>query len=291
MTVPLPSGAAGASAAEILAGVRGWITAPAMRDLVGEFGGRLTGATTRELLNHLAEFSSATWDFRRRTAVDERHHVPGQEFTDAQITAVRAAASDLGLDRTAGPVQPAYEHVIVLGGRVSACLRRMAHVEELIRDGVGTARIAALGSLRLLDEQERSLLTDAGPATYEVDALRIAADNVFGAAPVIPVKVLAAPVGPGRRRANTADTYLFWAQSARPAAGDRILVVTSRLYVPFQHCDALRVLRHLGCTLETVGVPATAPPPIDRCLQEIHSTIRAMRKLVTALDDGRDTPT
>jgi hypothetical protein len=71
-------------------------------------------------------------------------------------------------------------------------------------------------------------------------------------------------------------------------------MVTAPIYVPFQHCDALRTLAlPYGCGIDTVGVDPTAPwlrafpepaPTPGRHLQEIRSAIRSLRALHTALD-------
>ena len=90
------------------------------------------------------------------------------------------------------------------------------------------------------------------------------------------------------RRANTADTYAFWARR-QPGlvAGQTVLLVTSSLHVPFQHLDAVRVLtlRH-HCTVETVGVASATPegaPTIATTLQEVRSALRSALRLVQAL--------
>ncbi|MFK3981817.1 hypothetical protein ACI2K4_15750 [Micromonospora sp. NPDC050397] len=125
-----------------------------------------------------------------------------------------------------------------------------------------------------------------GPASWAVRGFR-APDG-------LPLRVYAAPSGePATRRANTADTYRFWAGQVRLTPGDRVLVVTSPSYVPFQHCDAVRMLRlDYGCAVDTVGFDATRlrglpPAPVlapDRYLQEIRSAIRSMESLFRALD-------
>ena len=75
-----------------------------------------------------------------------------------------------------------------------------------------------------------------------------------------------------------------------------MLLVTAPIYVPFQHCDALRTLAvPYGCAIETVGVDpgladlARLPEPTlspGRYLQEIRSAIRSMRALHTELTAG-----
>ncbi|MEV0544343.1 hypothetical protein [Nocardia salmonicida] len=312
--VRLPSGAAGSSREAILVDVREWMLSPPMRDLVGAFGGRLPDAETPLLADRLDAFSTANWDFRQRAA--ERHQLDERTFTSAIEELVEDASVALGLTRSTYPEHGSYQHMLVLGGRARACQRRMAYARRLCQDGIGAGRIAALGSFRPLDAEEREFLGAA--AEYEIDALRVGAGQAFGAddpalgrgfgtrgaseswiesfavTPEVSVEVLAAPASAGRSRANTADSFIFWSRAAEPSAGDRVLIVTDQLYVPFQHCAAVRVLRTLGCTLETVGCPPDAEagrsgePRADQCLQEIHSTIRAMHRLVTAVSDEQD---
>jgi len=112
-------------------------------------------------------------------------------------------------------------------------------------------------------------------------------------APGPPVRVLAAPSSePAVRRAHTADTQRFWAGRVRLSPGDRVLVVTAPIYVPFQHCDAIRTLGvPYGCGIDTVGVdpalagaPLPEPPPTPgRYLQEVRSAIRSMRTLHSSI--------
>ena len=91
-----------------------------------------------------------------------------------------------------------------------------------------------------------------------------------------PVRVLAAPSSePHRRRAHTADTQRFWAGHVRLAPDDAVLLVTAPIYVPFQHCDALRTLavpygcgsRRSGSTpsladLDRLPEPTLSPGPL-----------------------------
>lgn len=186
---------------------------------------------------------------------------------------------------------------------------------------VEVAEIAALGSFRPLRAAETD---DAGTGPlngcrYEVDVMDLGIRSAFGFAepdeirsstgeinhhswavrtyrsPAGPVvRVLAAPsTEPATRRAHTTDTYHFWAGQVRLTPEDRVLIVTCPIYVPFQHCDAIRTLGlTYGCAVETVGVDpaglaASGRPArswtTDRYLQEIRSAIRSMRKLHDAL--------
>ncbi len=84
-------------------------------------------------------------------------------------------------------------------------------------------------------------------------------DRRIGSAnlPVLPVRVVAAPSSePGVRRANTPDTYAWLAgESGWVGRGDSVLLVTTDIYRPFQHADAIRMLTlpH-GIDVDLVGV-------------------------------------
>jgi hypothetical protein len=103
------------------------------------------------------------------------------------------------------------------------------------------------------------------------------------------VRVAAAPSSdPERRRANTADTYEWFARRvASLSAGDQLLIVTTAIYVPAQHAAAIRMLGlPFKVGIETVGIqPGDVVPELDQSftpsqyLQEVRSTIRSLREL------------
>ena len=236
-----------------------------------------------------------------------------------------AGSAALGLVRPVAPARPAYAHLVVLGGLAHACLRRVAYAAHLLRAGLAvTGEVAVLGSFRPLSPAELRTLADAGvpaatprstpstrrsgwrsgwPSRVDSDGADAGhphhcwSSRTYRPAGLPPVRVLAAPSSePDRRRAHTADTQRFWAEHVRLSPGDAVLTVTAPLYVPFQHCDALRTLAvPYGCGIETVGVdPAVAdlarlPEPTltpGRYLQEIRSALRSMRALHAVLDAG-----
>lgn len=302
-----------ATAEQILA----WISSPPMRALVEEYGDTLPSADVGELLEWLDAFSDRHWDFRKRGNV-ERDQVTAPTFEPARAALVLAAATALRLVEPVDPPRAAYDHLLVLGGLGRACLQRTEYAARLVRDGVvAVGEVAALGSFRPLTEPETTL-PGLADGRFEMDAMDVGARHAFGLtepardessegavthrswrvrtyrpADGPPVQVLAAPSSePELRRANTPDTYDFWARRSRLRPSDRILVVTSPIYVPFQHSDAIRMLaaRH-GCGIDTVGFdPARASVPLapdatnpDRYLQEIRSGILSMRRLHRAL--------
>jgi hypothetical protein len=305
----------GSAAQRIMPDVQAWVCSRSLRGLVRHFGGDWPAGDLAEVLRFLDDFSARHWDFRRGR---ERPEAREPDLDLATATLVLDTAAALGLVDPAPPARSAYAHLVVLGGLAHACVRRVAYAAHLLRAGLTVrGEVAVLGSFRPLSEWERATLADAGlPADEtEVDVLDTAVRRVFGvAAPaeqagvdaghphhswssrtyrpvgLPPVRVLAAPSSePDRRRAHTADTQRFWAGHVRLAPGDEVLTVTAPIYVPFQHCDALRTLAlPYGCDIDTVGVdPAVADVAVlpeqtltpGRYLQEIRSAIRSMRAL------------
>lgn len=305
--VPLPSG----EPAAVLDGVARWITSAPLRDLVTAFGGQWPGGDSPSLLGWLDAFSATHWDFRDG---GERPDAREPDFIPELTELIEASAEALGMVGAKPPPRRDYRHVVVLGGLAHACLRRTAYAAHLLHRGTVAEEVGVLGSLRPLSAAERAL-PPVGGCRSEFDVLDLGVRRAFkveepadiDAAPdgswsvrtYAPaggprIAVLAAPSSePGVRRAHTADTQRFWAKRAALAQGDRLLVVTAPIYVPFQHCDAVRTLGlPFGCAVDTVGVdPRLAdelplPEPTltpGRYLQEIRSAIRSMRLLVAAL--------
>ncbi len=307
--VPLP-----ATGADIAAQIAAWAGSPAMTALLAEFG-HLPPATgdAGALLDDLDRFSAARWDYRRGL---ERHQAVAETFPPATDALIHAAAAALGLADRMRPASGEYDHVLVLGGGVRTMLARSDLAAALVHGGVRTGTVAGLGSLRPLTGQEE-IARQAGLAACptEGDAVHEALRRAFALGPPTvtdagalgpdpgqawwlrshpdatpPVHVLAAPSTRPGQRANTADTYTGWADLVvADPAGARLLLVTTDMFVPFQHCDAVRLLglRH-GCAVDTVGFPTAANPWLPpartyEILQEIRSAIRSMRGLYEAL--------
>ncbi len=108
----------------------------------------------------------------------------------------------------------------------------------------------------------------------------------------VPLHVVGASAREPRvRRANTADTYEWFAtELAELHRGQRIVIVTSDIYMRYQHADAMRMLAlPYGVEIDAVGIqPGDVDPRLKQVfaphnyLQEIRSTIRALRALYEA---------
>lgn len=317
-STPLPRWAGYADDGTLTDGIAAWAGAPAMRELVDCFGEVWPAGGLGELLAGLVDISGRHWDFR---AGRERADVAVRTF-DADTTArIRAAVAALGMRQEAPPPGRRYDHLLIHGGLLASCLTRARYAAGLLADRIAAPAVCGLGSFRPTSATEAALAGELGldECPDEVSAMDLAVRAAFGPLQrcrernrVVPgrphrsflareyrgagglrVGVVAAPSSDPDRRANTADTCAFWADRlARPRPGQRVLLVTTDLYVPFQHYDAIRVLGlGYGCTVETVGVdPAGVPDPrlrrswpVASHLQEVRSAIRSAQTLHAAL--------
>lgn len=247
------------------------------------------------------------WDFRQGR---ERQSLRRQLGSDV-VARVRRVAARFGLLRRNSEPKGSYNDVLILGGTVRACYSRMALGESLLKSSITCQAVTALGGFRPLQPNEVDFacaLLGTGVRT-EVDALVAMAQLLYGPgdasirqlgdhseAVVVdtPIRVSVLGVHGNGRRARTDDTYRLWIREApwNTTAPRRVLVVTSQIYVPYQHLEALRVLGiPRGWYVETVGsnpgefLPSKLAPTLEPAhyLQEIRSTIHAMRRLMAEL--------
>lgn len=298
--------------------IEAWARSPALARVVAAFGGAPdTGQDLGAWLEQLEAFSER-WDFR---AGRERNLVGSPDLAPEVSEIVMKAADELGLRGTNEPPRTHYDQLVILGGLVRACLARPRHAADLVTRGAITVdRIVALGGFRVLRGDEEELVAELLDTTVddEYHAMRAGVEaafalgaptqergeesDVLGASWAVtdyttvhgtPVHVVAAPSSePGARRANTPDTYAWLAtESGWLRRGDALLIVTTDIYAPYQHADAVRMLTvpH-GVEVDAVGIePGGVDPRLAQpfkphnYLQEIRSTIRSLRLLHQAL--------
>lgn len=302
----------------VLRWIEGWLRSSHLTELAREFGEQPpSNASLPDLISWLESYSSR-WDYR---GGKERNLVEGVQFEPAREAIVLAAAEGLGLTGTAAPPNDDYDHILVLGGLVRACLARPLHAATLIRQGeVAAGTVTALGGFRPLGGDEHDLAASAGypDLADEFEAMDAGLRRAFALADPIDergersevvgaswcvrqyrtdegldVRVIAAPSSePGVRRANTPDTYIWFAeQVAKLQPGQRVLLVTTDIYVVFQHAAAIeRLSLPYGVEVDAVGIQAGAidsrlaqPFRPDNYLQEVRSSILALGNLHRAL--------
>jgi hypothetical protein len=270
------------------------------------------------LLDWLAQ-QSDDWDFRRRGRVERNSlgrgpaYVNGREIPEDLIIASARALGMVGpLPRPAGP----FSAIVVLAGLVTACVNRVQKAASLVSEGVHSGPVVILTGHRPLQETELKTAESLGltalrdeadvAVTVTRQAFRLSIpersesseasewnDQLFGATASYHwpgVDVYVAPSSVSGRRANTADQLRYWSELTNVEPTDRLLLVTTQIYVPFQQLVAARVLGiDRGCGISCTGVdPATAYlpfQPFSGChyLQEMRSAFCAAAELIRAV--------
>lgn len=311
-----------------------WVDSEALAALVAGFGGALPEGSPAERLAWLDSFS-LVWDYRGRNSVNgeiaERNQAAAAELTVEESELAMAAATALGLVVPNFPRHTEYDHVLVNGALVRYSIWRTAYAGLLLRGPITTRTVASLTAFRplkrtpeKLDVDEPTLIREYGLSediTDEASMMEFLLRREFGLGPLEVVHEVDDPalprsrvsridkdgvsyavvVAPGlsrQQRAKTDATMQFWALSVgNVSPGDRVLSISSAIYGPYQHADALRTLAlPYGVEVDTVAidfpaitaldhVPADRPFEPAQHLQEIRSTIRAYAALWNALDD------
>jgi hypothetical protein len=302
-----------------------WASSPPLRALAKASGWAWPEETgTAALLSRLAELSS-DWDFRaqreRNFIESDPAETNGRVIPDDLVT---AAARALGLVDAAPAPAGRFSAVVVLSGLVSASVNRTRRAAELLAQGLDTRSVVVVGGHRRLGgrEPDQARELEVGEQFDEADVVLAATREAFGLGePEIselsgpraaewhdclwaasgryrwpaagrrpPVDALIVPSSdPHWRRVTTADQFRYWATGAGISAQDRVLLMTTQIYVPFQQFDCLRVLGlERGCAVSCCGVDIqTAFLPMKdfssrSYLQEIRSALRAASSLMAA---------
>jgi hypothetical protein len=315
----LPRWSGGAAGpARCIAAIDDWVARLLGCGIVEAFGTAAPRASGAAALEFLDDFSARNWDFR---AGRERNLAEEPLLTPEQVAAVRAAVGPLGLDGTPAPRRARYDSVLMTGGMVRAGIVKPRYLRELSDAGLGFDEAVFLGAFRPFagDEARVAKLLGVG-GSDEVDAMAAGLEQAFGPLqePVVReysggsrnaswreeswdvggrmLRVIAAPSSdPLTRRANTADTFRFWAASRKPTPGS-VLVITTPVYVPYQGAIAVEVLGlEFGLEVETVATSASANDLGELSqefaphhqLQELRSAIVGLRSLRSKLDAGQ----
>ncbi|MBT1003964.1 hypothetical protein KIH31_15345 [Paenarthrobacter sp. DKR-5] len=301
-----------------------WIANPALQTLAEAWNGHVPPhRSPLDMYRWFESFSADEWDFRGGR---ERNQTTATRLDPRQVTAAHAAARSLGLAEFKPPLHRHYDHVLVLGGLIRACLTRPKYVAALVAQGLTFENVTALGGFRTLEGDEIGVAAAMGLTVDDefeamVEGLRRAFAIPESSAPDLrearagsrangdwavaqfrtapPLEVIAAPSSePLIRRANTADTFAWWASRQKDLRLSRILLVTTPIYVPYQGAAAIEYLGvPYHASVETVGIspeasdlgPYTQTFSAASYLQEIRSAIRgyhALYRKALSLQEG-----
>ena len=291
---------------------------PEFNRLLHAFGGYIPeGVPLQEKIKTLVGFS-CVWDYRAKqrvaseTGEQARWLVGTENITQEQADAAMKLAAKWGMVNQTKPEKKEYDYILILGGVIMSCLYRTRYAHELIQKyELKVREVVGLTGLRpIADSEKEATDTYLADAHTEFDLMKAAVQKEFRVSKLRKragkrreelnrswmveeyenspsICLVAAPSSePDVRRANTADTFQFWSELKNIGLGKRLLLVTSQIYVPYQHLEGVRILGLSGGhEIETLGFPKEWSAGLqglqktENYLQEIRSTLQAMERL------------
>lgn len=291
---------------ELFSDISSWIDSEELQRLVCLFGGSLDKTIPlKEKIDCLNEFVEV-WDYRKmQVNCGERWFIQNDSFVEEHSDEIINAAEGLGLRNVVEPlITPNY--ILPLGGgRMSNLIRPMGAKAMSDKFMNEKHSIIALGGMRPLNDIERPYSDRYAPAANtEYDAICAGMEQAFGLEGHqykeeihveenvnlcsairkyrgTDIYVVAAPSTNPERRANSMDTFEYFMDRFDVKKGDRILLVTSCIYVPFQFLKFMKIALEKELIIDCVGAPFDNEELIktSNYLQEIKSAVNAMKAL------------
>lgn len=302
----------GVRVADLRENVAGWIYSEPLKRLIDIFGGTApTGLGFYDYITWVNEFAEI-WNYRgRQNGSKERWAVEDDEIVMKNSEAILQIAEELGLMGVEEPTEVP-DYVLPLGGaRLTNYARPQLARKVLDAQNNSPAQIVALTGKRPINEIEREYLADYAPdAVTEYDAMCGGIEKAFGLEgsgyletsyytsninmqwsirnyekkySESDVVVLAAPSTDEGRRANSYDTFKFFLEKFHVAEGQKVLLVTSGIYVPFQLMKFIPIALERNIYVDCVGLNnakagVAFSKPSNYC-QEIKAAINAIKVL------------
>lgn len=318
---PFPHSWSGAGDQCLLSAIHGWVHNPLILELDDEIVDNTNIDGLLAKIDRLM-YRSEEWDFRRiqresftiDTGERARWLIQSSQIPESTASVLKESIKILGLQGVTEPSYDSYDLCLVLGGALQTCFSRVRFWHELYKTHNASLfdRSVFLTALRPISESE-TRSSDLGKREFETEfdamigaleqvsagqklcnldsdlsrTLSLAGSSSFQLEEGHQIDVVAAnSVIPGQR-ATTEDNYRVLRESFDVAESRRILIITSEIYVPYQHLDALRMLSGDGAiVVDTIGfknqqggigAPLTKP---ENYLQEIRSTVLSIARIL-----------
>lgn len=293
-------------------GIRKWVYSDPLKELVELYGGRVPEhMQIGEYIGWLNEFADV-WDFRKKQpGGGERWTVADDEKCQGHRELILRNAHLLGMADSERPnANP--DFILPLGGARRANLARAQGAREMAgKFSDSRPRIVALTGRRPLHEVERPYLEEYAPnARDEYEAMNGGLEKAFGlsgceylettyvteninlqwakreymqACQGCKIYSVAAPSSDPGRRANSFDTFQFFMERFEVNKAQRLLLVTSCIYAPFQLLKFIPLSLERDIEVDVYGVaPNVAGSQFSKpsnYLQEIKGAINAISQL------------
>ena len=290
-----------------------WVSSAELKSLIEVYGGKIPSGkfSLYSYIAWLDDFANI-WDYRKKqSGGGERWTI----FDDSKATEnkelIFAVAMKLGFIKYAAPSDPP-DYILPLGGARMANFARAQSArniaDKFIQDEFS---IVALTGKRPLNEIEMPYVKEYAPlAANEYEAMNGGLEKTFHLSDDEFLETVykteninlqwsrrkyteqyrghtiysvAAPSSDPGRRANSYDTFQFFMDTFKVEEGQKIILVTSNIYVPFQLLKFMPISLEKNILVECVGnssdIPYSQFSQPSNYLQEIKATINAIKNL------------
>ncbi|OBK27007.1 hypothetical protein A5634_23970 [Mycobacterium asiaticum] len=248
--------------------------------------------------------------------------IPRLDLPAVRLERIETLAGELGLTRESAPRGTEFDYLLIIGGGRYTNHLRVGYAREVTAGRKVGHIVLAAASRELMDSEQDAVASRAPWARTEFDLLVDAAGEALGLdigavqdharqrvgqphqgrevwsfppesnSVGVPITLLETPSpDPDNRRANSADTYTFAAQTLRMHRS-RCLLVAGQPVLPYLHFEALRILvLAFEIRLESVAFGVERYNRLGesdeqhpaKILQEVRSAIRSARAVVDQL--------
>lgn len=301
--------------------IHNFIYSDELNELLKSFNFELKKTNSlKEDVKQILKFSEV-WDYRKnqKQTLDKKTNelarwlIKNENLTDVQKSVVNKVIYNLGLIDVYEPVEKNYDYIFSLGGARNSPLERTKYVADLIKKyNFKPKAVIMLSGMRLISDSEREITdTYAKEAKTEYDLMNESAKIAFNLSddseeivhndqnpnkcwaiktfnsnyPFDIISIAGPSSEPDKRRVNSADTYKFFVKKYNIGEKNKILLVTSQIYVPYQMIEAIRTWGiPTNNKIETIGYyfdkKRNSLSKPENYLQEIRATICAIDRFL-----------
>ncbi len=299
--------------AVVIREMESWSSSDALAEMVSVFGQRVpSGVSLKERIEWLNTFADV-WDYRKKQANGgERWMVKEDEYALQHKEVLMDCVRQLGLVDIDQPTDNP-DFILPLGGARAANYARPEMAKKITDScDIHNRKIVALSGKRPINEVEIPFLEKfVHGAKTEYDAISGGMETVLGLTSYKycediyedaninlswsvrrynerynnnEIYSVAAPSSDPERRANSRDTFCFFLDRFHVRPGEKLLLVTSCIYVPFQLLKFIDLAIEKGFYVDCVGVAnsdksGSAFSQVSNYCQETKAVINSMYTL------------
>lgn len=283
-----------------------WVSSEELTELVFLFGGRVDPSLPlNEKIQYLNNFANV-WDYRNGK---ERWDVYDNSFAKTNENKIMPLIEKLGLRGITEPCEEP-DYILPLGGARLSNLYRCQYAAEIYaKYNKENIKVVALSGKRVINPEVegKSIEQYAPGAKTEFDAINKGLEQAFNLEEgnfeedsynntnpnlcwairkykdARKIYSIAAASPNPARRANSMDTFEFFMKKFNINEGDKLLLVTSTIYVPFQYLKFMQLALENNLYIDCVGVPDKKTDRqfsnTSNYLQETKAAINAIHTL------------